>query len=91
MEQRLPFVLIANSLEYAMAAAFILKQKYPDLVRIISVMHNDNYSLYEKQAQWQDSIDMILGISEKIAETLIDPWNIPEKSILQNKPCFCER
>lgn len=81
MEQRLPFVLIANSLEYAMAAAFILKQKYPDLVRIISVMHNDNYSLYEKQTQWQDSIDMILGISEKIAETLIDPWNIPEKKV----------
>lgn len=48
MEQRLPFVLLANSLEYVMAAAYILKKKYPDKIRIISVIHNDNYSLYEK-------------------------------------------
>lgn len=89
MEQRLPFLLIANSLEYTMAAAYILKQKYPDMVRIISVLHNDNYSLYEKQAQWQDSLDMILGISEKIVNTLITSWNIPrEKVAYKINPVF---
>ena len=91
MEHRLPFVLIANSLEYTMAAAYILKQKFPNMVRIISVMHNDNYSLYEKQAQWQDSLDMILGISEKMADTLINLWKIPkEKVSCKINPVFLE-
>lgn len=81
MEQRLPFVLIANSLEYIMAAAYILKRHYPDKVRILSVIHNDNYSLYEKQALWQDTLDLILGISEKIVGTLKNKWNIPEGKV----------
>ena len=81
MEQRLPFVLIANTLEYVMAAAYILKQKYPDKVRIISVVHNDNYSLYEKQAQWQDSLEKILGISRKIRQSLEEKWQIPTEKL----------
>lgn len=89
MEQRLPFVLLANSLEYVMAAAYILKKKYPDKIRIISVIHNDNYSLYEKQTQWQDALDAILGISEKIADTLKTTWRIPaEKVLYKLNPVF---
>lgn len=81
MEQRLPFVLIANTLEHVMAAAYILKQQYPDKVRILSVIHGDNYSLYEKQAHWLDSLDLILGISERIVSTLTNIWKIPKEKV----------
>ena len=91
MEQRLPFILIANSLEYVMAAAYILKQQYPDKIKILSVMHNDNYYLYESQAQWQDSLELIIGISEKIVTTLKTVWKIPEKKIYYRiNPVFWE-
>lgn len=81
MEQRLPFVLIANTLEHVMAAAYILKQRYPDKVKILSVIHNDNYSLYEKQALWQDNLNFILGISERIVNVLKNVWMIPEEKV----------
>lgn len=81
MEQRLPFVLIANSLEYVMAAAYVLKQKYPDKVRIVSVIHNDNYSLYEKHAMWQHSLDKILCVSKRIQKRLEKEWHIPKEKI----------
>lgn len=81
MEQRLPFLLIANSIEYVMAAAYILKQKYPNEVRIVSVIHNDNYSLYEKQEMWQHSLDKILCISTRIQKRLEREWHIPNEKI----------
>lgn len=91
MEQRLPFVLIANSLDYVMVAAYVLKQRYPDLVRIISVIHNDSYMLYERQVQWQNEIEKYICISARIRKNLEDEWKIPPNKLYYRvNPCIIE-
>lgn len=81
MEQRLPFVLVNNWTEHVFAAAYILKKKYPDQVKIISVVHNDWDALYEKQMVWYECEDAILGVSRRIKEKLLGKCNIVNSKV----------
>lgn len=76
MQQRLPFTLLNNWTEHVFVAAYILKQQYPDAVKIISFVHNDCAPLYEKQSVWQDVSDKIAGVSQKITKNLEDVCGI---------------
>lgn len=48
MEQNLPFTFVNNFAGCAFMAAVIVKRKYPDSVKIISVIHNDNMRLRKR-------------------------------------------
>lgn len=70
MESNLPFVFINNFAGCGFIAAIILKRKYPDLVRIISVIHNDNQNLFDAHMMMEKYIDKIFCVSEQIRDRM---------------------
>ena len=94
MERRLPFTLLNNWTVHVFAAAYILKQKYPEAVKIVSFVHNDCAALYEKQSVWQDASDWIAGVSRRITKKLHTVCNIPEHKLCYKENFvrqFCEK
>lgn len=68
MEENLPCVFVNNFAGCGFMAAVILKKKYPDLVKIISVIHNDNKSLFDAHMMLSDYIDKIFCVSNQICQ-----------------------
>ena len=75
MESNLPFVFINNFAGCGFMAAIILKRKYPNLVRIISVIHNDNQSLFDAHMIMKKYIDKIFCVSEQIREHMWEQYD----------------
>lgn len=65
-EENLPCVFVNNFAGCAFMAAIIVKKKYPDLVQIISVIHNDNKSLFDAHMMMAGYIDKIFCVSNQI-------------------------
>lgn len=70
MERNLPCVFINNFAGCAFMSAVILKKKYPELVRIISVIHNDNKSLFDAHMMLDKYIDKIFCVSNQICKRM---------------------
>lgn len=85
METRLPIVLINNWTEHVLVAAYILKCKYPDMVDIITIVHNDNNTWYDKQKIWGDCASKIAGVSKKICVHLEQELRIPKEKIFYHE------
>lgn len=66
MESRLPFIFINNFAGCAFMAAVIVKQKYPDLVKTVSVVHSDNRSLFDAYMIMEKYTDKIFCVSRRI-------------------------
>lgn len=81
MESQLPFVLINNFTGCAFIAAAILKEKYPDMVKIISVIHNDNKSLFDSYLMMDKYMDSIFCVSNEIKENILKQYNYNPGSI----------
>lgn len=90
MEKKLPFTLINNWTEHVFAAAYILKKKYPNYVKIISIVHNDTDSIYKKQILWENSFDKIAGVSRKICTRLVKEYSVQRNKVFY-KENFVER
>lgn len=65
-ERNLPCVFVNNFAGCAFMAAVIVKKKYPDLVKIISVIHNDNKSLFDAHMMLAKYIDKVFCVSNQI-------------------------
>lgn len=65
-EANLPCVFVNNFAGCAFMSAAILKKKYPDLVKIISVIHNDNKSLFDAHMMLSKYIDKVFCVSHQI-------------------------
>lgn len=77
LKQCLPLVLVNNWNGPAIFAAYALKQKYPDLVQIISIEHFDKKFEYECLAHFSKYTDQILCVSTKIKRILEEDYGIP--------------
>jgi len=77
MEENLPCVLVNNFAGCAFMAAIIVKKKYPDLMKIISVIHNDNKSLFDAHMMLSNYIDRIFCVSGQIREHMIPLYGVP--------------
>ena len=66
LETNLPCVFVNNFAGCAFMAAIIVKKKYPDLIKIISVIHNDNKSLFDAHMMLQEYIDKVFCVSNQI-------------------------
>ena len=67
-ERNLPCVFVNNFAGCAFMAAIIVKKKYPNLVKIISVIHNDNKSLFDAHMMLSKYIDKVFCVSNQIRE-----------------------
>lgn len=94
--QRRPFILVNIwNLNLLWAASYV-KKKFPEDVRIISVLLNDVGSLYREQQVWDQSIDQYLCISSRIKKNLTDIYGIDQQKVYYRIPFvekkkICER
>lgn len=65
-EENLPCAFVNNFAGCAFMAAIIVKKKYPKLMRIISVVHNDNKSLFDAHMMLKEYVDKVFCVSSQI-------------------------
>lgn len=66
IEDRLPCVFINNFAGCAFMAAAIIKRKYPDLIKVVSVIHSDSRSLFDAYMMMGKYTDRIFCVSRQI-------------------------
>ena len=74
LEANLPCVFVNNFAGCAFMAAIMVKKKYPDLVKIISVIHNDNKSLFDAHMMLKEYIDKVFCVSNQIHEHMLEHY-----------------
>lgn len=89
---KLPFVLFNNFAGCAYLAAVMLKMQYPDMVKIIDVIHNDNQSLFNAHMVFKDWTDRFLCVSDKIRQRMIFEYGLePGRVFFKEQPIDVER
>ena len=86
MEQKLPCVIILNKQMQMLYAAILLKKKYPEHVKIVSVIHSDAICLYKRSVLIQNCVDMFVTITLYIRERLIQNGISIEKIAYKEMP-----
>lgn len=91
MSERMPCTVIVNTISQNFMAAYILKKKYPEYVRIISVIHSDFQKFYDSNIFLGKWIDKYICVSEKVAKTMKQKSKIdPDKIIFRNSPVMLQ-
>jgi glycosyltransferase involved in cell wall biosynthesis len=75
MEDNLPCVFINNFAGCAFMAAVIVKRRHPGLVKIISVIHNDNKALFDAHMMLDKYIDKVFCVSDQIRRHMIEIYD----------------
>ncbi len=92
MENHLPFIFVNNFAGCGFMAAIIVKRKYPELVKIISVIHNDNRSLFDAHMILQEYIDKVFCVSSQIRSSMQKIYNFkPEQYYFKEQPIPIEQ
>lgn len=68
--QQLPCVIVTGQFYVTLLAACLVKQRYPDGIRIISTIHFGKEELYRQYALVNDYVDLFIGVSREITEGL---------------------
>ncbi len=68
--ENLPCTIICNFPQHIFWSACMVKHKYPDRIRIIAVVHNDDWPYYYGYGLWKGYIDKCMAISSRIQEKL---------------------
>lgn len=82
MERRRPFVLINNWSDHVMAAALIVKKRYPADVFVISMVHNDAPFMYRRMQAFEKETDLFCGVSKTIGKKLIDEYGFSQSKVI---------
>jgi len=82
LEEKLPCIVLANNVTPVMLAAISLKKVYPDDVKIVSVIHGGKESLYKKNAEYANVIDLYLATSTAIMKGMC-ATKVPKEKIRQ--------
>lgn len=67
----LPCTIMCNFPHYTFWSACMVKQLYPNQIRIIAVQHSDDPVYYETYGLWQEFVDQYLVISSRMEQKLI--------------------
>lgn len=88
LEEKLPCVVLANNVAPMMLAAISLKKVYPNAVKIVSVIHGGKESLYKKNAEYVNVIDLYLATSTAILKGMY-ATEVPKEKIRQMVFSIC--
>lgn len=69
--ENLPCTIVCNFPQNIFWAACIVKNLFPNQIRIVAVQHSDEQIYYETYSLWQEYIDKCLVISSRIEEKLL--------------------
>lgn len=90
-ERNLPCIFVNNFAGCAFMAAVIVKKKYPDLVKIVSVIHNDNKSLFDAHMMLEKYIDKVFCVSNQIREHMQELYDFAlERYYFKEQPIEME-
>ena len=64
--QKLPCKVVISSIDEVLVATSLIKNRYPDLIDIIAVIHNSTEFMYASYMEFQNYIDMYIGVSQDI-------------------------
>lgn len=81
MVANLPCAVIINKQTQALYAAYIVKRYYPNHIKLISVIHNDNIAYYRRQNALIDYVDAVACVSIDIRERFIKEFGLDEAKI----------
>jgi glycosyltransferase involved in cell wall biosynthesis len=85
LEKNLPCTLLLNKHQQVMYAGYLLKQRYPELIKMYSIVHNDLDSLYDRHTYMDKILDGYLCVSKKIKRELKTRYNIAENRLFNKE------
>ncbi len=85
LEKNLPCTLLLNKHQQVMYAGYLLKQHYPKLVKMYSVVHNDLDSLYDRHTYMDSILEGYLCVSKKIQNELKTRYYIAEDRLFNKE------
>ncbi len=91
MMERLPFKVVTCTTNEIMLAAYLIKCQYPNMVEIISVIHNSNEKVYMDYIDFKECSDIYIGVSEDIKDGMVKRGIQPENIYSMTCPFPCER
>lgn len=89
--RKLPCKVVTCTTNEVMLAAYLIKMRYPQLIEIVSVIHNSNNSVYESCMDFSECPDIFIGVSQDIKEDMIQRGIVPEKIYSMTCPFPCEK
>ncbi len=69
--QQLPCVVVTGQFYATLLAACLVKQRYPDRIRLVSTIHFGKEELYRQYASVDDYVDLFIGVSREITDGLM--------------------
>lgn len=84
---RLPCILVSSQPTEELLVATIIKEMFPDAMSIISVIHGDHNTLYNKYLPLLTTSDIVVAVSKKIRSELIK-MELPQKKIIIKPALF---
>ena len=87
--QNLPCTIICNFSEYIFWSACMVKELFPEQIRIVAVQHSDDEPYYYVYNTWQQYIDRWMVISSRIERKLLS-YGIKQNKVMRLKwhvPC----
>lgn len=67
----MPCKVITSATNEVMLAAYLVKKCYPEMIEIISVVHNSNEKVYQIYTDFQECPDIFIGVSQDIKQDII--------------------
>lgn len=66
-----PCKVVTCTVNEVMLAAYLVKKRCPDMVKVISVIHNSSEDIYADYLDFKECSDMYIGVSEDIKNDMI--------------------
>lgn len=88
---KMPCTVVTCIPDDVMLAAYIVKCYCPDMVEIVSVIHNSNEGIYNEYMDFRDCADFHIGVSRDIQDDLVRRGISPKKITSMTCPFFCKQ
>ena len=87
---KMPCKVVTSLTNEMLLAAYLVKQKYPNMVGVISVIHNGIEGIYLEHLEFKECIDLFIGVSHDIRRDMIQRGIVPDKIYSMTCPFTCE-
>lgn len=71
ISDKMPCEVITSEVNEMLMAAWLVKRDYPDMVRVISVIHNSNENIYKQYTEFRECTDIYIAVSQDIKRDMI--------------------
>lgn len=69
---KLPCRVVTSWVNELMLAAYLVKLQYPEMVKIISVIHEGNERVYAAYLEFIECLDLVVGVSQDIKAAMLE-------------------